>query len=135
MYLHFLAYCFSITGAVLCVIYSVTGTPTDLAVVRSGCNEVEISWFPPVHNVPPVSGYAVFYILTGSNTTQNGGNVNGTTANLVLSNLFQQGSTYEFFVVAYSNESNTLPSAHSDCSVVLFSEFHCSIFKPYDICY
>ena len=106
------------------VIYSVTGAPTSLSVVRTGCDRVEIFWAPPAHNVPPIAGYTVFYALAGSNTSQNGGNVNGSSTTLVLSSLFQQGSTYEFYVVAYSNETNSLPSGRSNNSTVNFSECH-----------
>ena len=116
----------SITEEVLCAIYSVTGAPTSLSVIRTGCNRVEISWTPPIHNTPPIAGYAVFYILAGSNTRQNAGSVNGSTTTFVLSSLFEQGSTYEFFVVAYSDENNTLPSARSNYVTANFSEFDLS---------
>ena len=84
-------------------------------------NTVQLSWSAPDSNTPPVAGYEVFYAVSGNNNTTSGGNttVNTTTINVTLSTL---GLTYEFFVVAFSDEENSLPSAHSNVTTIELSE-------------
>ena len=99
---------------------TVTGTPTGVAVVRTGCYTVQLSWTPPANNAPPVAGYEVFYAVSGSDNTQSGGNTNSTNISMVLPTL---DVIYDLFVVAYSDAANTLPSAYSTITTIDLSEF------------
>ena len=98
----------------------VTGTPTGLSATRTGYNTVQLSWNAPASNAPPVAGYEVFYAVSGSKSTQSGGNTTNTT---ITTTLTVVDVTYDLFVVAYSNAANTLPSAHSNNSTLDMSEF------------
>ena len=90
--------------------YTVTDTPINVRSVITGQNIVWLSWCPPISNTPPVAGYEVFYAENGSNATQSGGTTIDTTIIVALPTL---DVFYNFFVVAFSNESNSLPSAQS----------------------
>ena len=100
---------------------TVTGTPTGVIVMRTGCYTVQLSWAPPISNAPPVAGYEVFFELSGSNTTQSGGTATSTAITVVLPLL---NVTYELFVVAYSDAANALPSAHSNIVTIDMSEYY-----------
>ena len=89
-----------------------TGTPTNVKIVRTGDNTVQLSWSTPASNTPPVAGYEVFYAETGSDATKSGGTTTSpsTTISVTLPKL---GVTYHLFVVAFSDANNALPSARS----------------------
>ena len=90
--------------------YTVTDTPTNVRSVIIGQNTVWLSWCPPASNTPPVAGYEVFYAENGSNATQSG----GTTIDITISVALPTPDVfYDFFVVAFSNEPNSLPSTQS----------------------
>ena len=90
---------------------TVTGAPTDLNAVITACKTVQLSWSAPASNTPPVAGYEVFYAVSGSDSTQSGGTTTSTHITIVLPLL--DVTTYDLFVVAYSDAASTLPSAHS----------------------
>ena len=97
----------------------VTGTPTGFSATRTG-NAVQLSWTAPANSIPPVAGYEVFYAVFGNDSTQSGGPTTNTTIALTLPKL---DVMYDFFVVAYSDVANALPSAHSSNSIIHLSEF------------
>ena len=99
---------------------TVTGTPTGLSAIRTGCNTVQLSWTAPASNAPPVAGYEVFYVVSGSDSTQSGGTTTNTSVSIEVQIL---GFIYDFFVVAYSDSTNTLPSAHSNSRTIDLGEF------------
>ena len=102
---------------------TVTGTPTGLNAVRTGSNTVQLSWTAPANNTPPVVGYEVFFAVSGSNSTQSGGTTTNTTITVILP---IPDVIYDFFVVAYSDVANALPSARSNNSTIDMSESVCS---------
>ena len=83
--------------------------------VRIGEYTVQLSWSAPASNTPPVAGYDVFYEESGSDVTQSGGTTTDTTINVTLPTL---GVMYDFYVVAFSDEANSLPSARSNSSTI-----------------
>ena len=91
--------------------------------MRNGdSNTVQLSWSAPASSTPPVAGYEVFYTESGSDNTQSGGNTtDNTTINVTMPTL---GLTYEFFVVAFSDGPNSLPSKRSDVITIELSEFN-----------
>ena len=91
---------------------TVTDTPTALKAVTTACKTVQLSWSAPVNNTPPVAGYEVFFTISGSDKTQSGGITTSTTIALVLPLL--DVTTYDLFVVAYSDAANALPSVCSN---------------------
>ena len=98
----------------------VTGTPTNVTSMRTGLYTVQLSWSAPDSDTPPVEGYEVFYTGSGSGNTQSGGNTtDNTTVNVTLPTL---GLTYKFFVVAFSDAENSLPSARSNVITIELSE-------------
>ena len=87
-----------------------TDAPTDVRSVRTGNFTVQLSWSAPASNTPPVAGYEVFYAESGSDVTQSAGTTNDTTINVTTPTA---DVAYDFFVVAFSDEDNALPSARS----------------------
>ena len=87
-----------------------TGTPTNVTSVRIGQYTVQLSWSAPASNTPPVAGYEVFYAVSGSGVAQSGGVTTDTTISVTLPTMC---TVYDFFVVAFSNTANALPSARS----------------------
>ena len=87
--------------------FSVTDTPTNLTVMRTGLYQVMLSWSPPTINDPMVQGYEVFYDLP--NGTRFSIEVEENTT-LTLVNLSPELS-YSTFVVAYGGD---LPSKASN---------------------
>ena len=100
---------------------AVTDTPTDVSIMRTGDNTVQVLWTAPASNTPPVAGYEVFYSVSGSDSTQSGGTTSNTTISLVLPML---DIMYDIFVVAYSGAANTLPSARSRNISIYLSKFN-----------
>ena len=99
---------------------TVTNTPTNIVSVRTGLYTVELSWSAPASNIPPVVGYEVFYAESGSNVTQSVGIItNTTTISVTLPTLYV---VYDLFAVAFSDASNSLPSAHSSNSTIDLGE-------------
>ena len=90
-----------------------TGTPTILNVVRTGEYTEQVYWSAPASSEPPVAGYEVFYAESGSNATKSGGTTTSpsTTLSVTLPTL---EFVYDLFVVAFSDDENTLPSARSN---------------------
>ena len=110
-----------------CLLLTVTGTPTNGRSVRTEQNTVRLSWNAPASNVPPVAGYEVFYAVSGSDVTQSGGTTTGTTTiNVTLPTL---GLTYDFFVVAFSDALNALPSAWSNTITIDLSTCKCMVLQ------
>ena len=92
-----------------------TDTPTNVESVRTGAYTVQLSWSAPASNTPPIVGYEVFYTMSGSDITQSV----GTTTNTAISvTIPTRGVIYHFFVVAFSNSNNALPSAWSEISSI-----------------
>ena len=94
--------------------------PTNVSSIWTGLYTVQLSWSAPVNNTPTIAGYEVFFAESGSNITESGGNTTTTTISLTLPTL---NETYDLFVVAYSDEDNTLPSARSNIAIDYSSEF------------
>ena len=106
-----------------CIMFlTVTGTPTNIMSVRPGDYTVKLSWSSPASNTPSVAGYEVFYAVSGSDVTHSGGitTFDTTTISVTLPN---QNAMYDFFVVAFSNADNALPSARSSNTTINLSEF------------
>ena len=99
-----------------------TGAPFDVQISATRCSTVELSWTAPADGIriPPVFGYEVFYSESDSDVTYSGGVTTDTAINVTLPFL---GVSYKLFVVAFSNEPQTLPSAHSNVAFVTLSEF------------
>ena len=95
-------------------------TPSNVEIERAGPYTVQLSWSPPASNTTPVAGYEVFYAESGSEVTQSGGNTISTTTSVTLPTL---GVIYDFFVVAFSDADNVLPSVRSNNSTIDLSEF------------
>ena len=89
-----------------------TGTPTNTRSVRTGDYTVQLSWSAPSSNEPPVAGYEVFYAESGSDATKSGGTT--TSASTTISVTLPTLDVIYFFVVAFSDADNTLPSARSN---------------------
>ena len=100
--------------------FSVTDTPSNVTATRTGYSTVELSWTAPTNNTPPVAGYEVFLAVNGSQSTMSMANTTAT--NVTISEGLTLGSTYGFFVVAYSDALNALPSARSETQMVELSE-------------
>ena len=109
-----------------------TDTPTNVINVRTGVYTVQLSWSAPATNTPSIAGYEVFYAVSGSDVTQSEGTTatSTTTINVTLPKL---SAMYDLFVVAFSDEDNTLPSAHSDNSTVVVTEMGLFIMKAFSI--
>ena len=100
---------------------TVAGTPNNVISIRTGEYTVQLSWSVPASNTPPVEGYEVFYAESGSDVTQSEGTTTDTTMTLTLPAM---SAMYDIFVVAFSNEADSLPSARSSNSTVDLSEFN-----------
>ena len=100
-----------------------TGTPTNVLSMRTGPYTVQLSWSVPASNTPTVAGYEVFFAETGSGVTQSGGTTTDTTISVTLPTL---GVMYDFFVVAFSDAANSLPSAWSNISTIFLSAGKCN---------
>ena len=98
---------------------TVADTPTNIVSLRTGEYTVHLSWSPPTRNIPPITGYEVFYAESGSDITQSGGTTTNTTMIVTLPTL---GVMYDFFVVAFSDADNTLPSSRSTKSAIVLSK-------------
>ena len=96
----------------------VTNPPTVVTAMRTKYNAVALSWTAPASNMPPVAGYEAFYSLSGDAITQS---ETTKTTDATLTELML-GNTYNFFVVAYSDAENSLPSARSDNQTVEMGE-------------
>ena len=96
-----------------------TDTPTNINSVRTGEYTVQLSWSAPVNHAPPIAGYEVFYTVPGSGGTKSAGTTTSTTITVAVPTL---GDTYDFFVVAFSDADNTLPSAWSNISTIVTSK-------------
>ena len=98
----------------------VAGTPSNFKVTRTGYSVLELSWTAPGNTTPPIAGYEVFLVVRGS---QNSMSVTNTTETSTrLSEGISLGDMYSFFVVAYSDAMNTLPSPRSETQMVEISE-------------
>ena len=89
-----------------------SNTPTGLTAARlnTGLTHVQLSW----SSVLGVAGYEVFYQLSnGSGSVMSAGTTTNTMLNITSGlNLY---SKYDFFVISYGSEGNTvLPSDHSN---------------------
>ena len=121
------------------MLLTVTGTPTNVKSELTDDYIVQLSWSAPASNTPPVAGYEVFYAVSGSDITQSGGTTttDTTTINVALP-LTNLKDMYDFFVVAFSDADNTLPSAHSSNSTIDLSELgwghNESIFHSFNAC-
>ena len=73
---------------------------------------MQLSWSAPATNTPPVAGYEVFYAECGSDATKSGGTT--TSASTTISVTIRTLDVTYFFVVAFSDADNTLPSAWSN---------------------
>ena len=98
--------------------------------MRTDYKTVELSWSAPANDTPSIAGYEVFYTESSSGTTQSGAVTASSVTSATLSVGLTFGNTYSFFVVAYSNEGNALPSAHSEKTMVELREFlyYCMLF-------
>ena len=103
---------------------TVTGTPTNVNIVRTGQYTVQLSWSAPASSTPPVAGYEVFYAESGSDVTQSGGITTDTTLSVTLPTL---GVMYDLFTISFSDAGNTLPSALSDNITIDLGTGKCTI--------
>ena len=99
-----------------------TDTPTNVKSEMTGEYIVQLSWFEPASNTPPVVGYEVFYAVSGSDVTQSAGTTTGITSISVT--LPSISGIYDFFVVAFSDANNALHSTRSSYSTIYLSEFN-----------
>ena len=95
------------------LILTVADKPTGLTAVRTGYNVVELSWYAPAKSTPPIAGYEVFYAVSGIGHTQSRTTTTNTT-NATLTGLALLNTSYDIFVVAFSDAINTLPSERSE---------------------
>ena len=107
---------------------SVAGTPSDFTVTRIGYNVLELSWTAPANSTSPIAGYEVFLAVSGSQNSTSVTNTNETST--TVSEGLSLGNMYIFFVVAYSEAMNTLPSSRSETQMVEISEqnSYCRLF-------
>ena len=112
------------------VLLTVTDKPTNVRSELTGEYAVKLSWSAPASNIPPVTGYEVFYAASGNSSTQSGGTTtaNTTTINVTLPRL---SSVYDFFVVAFSDADNALPSARSSNITVDLKQLGLFIMKAF----
>ena len=102
------------------MLLTVTGTPTKVNSEMTGEYMVQLSWTAPASSTPPIAGYEVFYAVLGSDVTQSGGVTTNTAISVTLPNL---SGIYNFFVVAFSDAANALPSARSSNTTIYLSKF------------
>ena len=69
------------------LVVTVTGTPTNVSIVRTGQYTIQLSWSAPASNTPPVAGYEVFYAESGGVVTQSGGTTTNTAISVTLPTL------------------------------------------------
>ena len=101
-----------------------TDTPTNITRYDDWHDyTVQLSWSAPASNTPSVAGYEVFYAASGSNSRKSGGNTT-TDTTIINVTLPELSGIYDFFVVAFSDADNALPSAHSDNSTIYLSKFN-----------
>ena len=114
------------------MLLTVTDTPTNVQSDLTGDYTIQVSWFAPATNTPSVAGYEVFYAVSGSEVTQSGGTTatSTTTINVTLPNL---SGIYDYFVVAFSDAGNALPSARSNNSTIVLTEKGLFILKTFSI--
>ena len=98
-----------------------TDTPTNVMSVKTGNYTVKLSWFAPASNAPSISGYEVFYAVSGSDVTQSGGTTTTSTTTISVT-LPKQIGMYDIFVVAFSDADNALPSERSNNSTVVLTK-------------
>ena len=102
-----------------------TGTPTNVKSELTGQYTVQLSWSAPASNTPSVAGYEVFYVVSGSNSVQSGGNTTtAETTTISVTILPSLSGIYDLFVVTFSDADNALPSAHSNRSTIYLSKLH-----------
>ena len=87
-----------------------TDIPNNVESVKTGDYTLQLSWSSPASNTPPVAGYEVFYAEYGSIVTQSAGTTNDTTISVTVP---LSGTLYSYFVVAFSDADNALPSSRS----------------------
>ena len=118
------------------MLLTVTDTPTNVKSELTGDYTIQVSWSAPTSNTPSVAGYEMFYALSGSDATQSGGTTttDTTTINVTIPSL---SGIYDFFVVAFSEADNALPSARSSNSTIVLSELGLLISKrlPFIWCF
>ena len=104
-------------------------TPSDFNAKRIGYSVLELSWTAPANSTPPIAGYEVFLAVNGSpNSTSV---INTTETSTTVSEGLFLGNMYIFFVVAYSDAINALPSAHSETQMVEISEQNSYHYRGY----
>ena len=102
-------------------VLTVTGTPTNVKSEMTGEYTVQLSWSAPASNTPPVAGYEVFFAASGSDVIQSGRITTDITSISVT--LPSISGIYNFFVVAFTDADNALPSTRSSNSTIYLSEF------------
>ena len=105
------------------MLLTVTGIPTNVKSERTGEYTVQLSWSAPASNTPSIAGYEVFYVASGSDVTQSGGTTTTTGTTTLSVTLPNINGTYDFFVVAFSDEHNALPSARSSNTTIYLSKY------------
>ena len=103
------------------MLLTVTGTPTNVLRLRNGEYTVELFWSSPASSTPLVAGYEVFYAESGSDVTHSAGTTIDTTINVTTP---APDVAYDFFVVAFSDADNSLPSALSSFAHVIDLSIH-----------
>ena len=88
-----------------------TDTPTDVKSVWTAECTVQLSWSASASNTPNIAGYEVFYAEYDNNVTHSAGTTNDTTISITT---VAPDVLYDFFVVAFSDADNALPSARSN---------------------
>ena len=99
---------------------TVLDTPTSVTATRTGYDSLKLSWTAPASNTSLAASYEVFYAVSDIDSTWSGGT---TTYNVIRVVLPTLDVTYDFFVVAYSNVANTLPSIRSNSTTINLSEY------------
>ena len=107
-----------------------TDTPTNVKSDLIGDYTIQLSWSAPASNTPSIAGYEVFYALSGSDVTQSGGTTTANTTTINVTFLKLSG-IYNFFVVAFSDADNALPSERSSNSTIVLTEIGLFILKPF----
>ena len=106
------------------------GTPTNVTSVRTGVYTVELSWSAPTSSTPSIAGYEMFYAVSGSDVIQSGGTTTTSTTTISVT-LPKLDFMYTFFVIAFSDAGNTLPSARSN--IIVLTELSMFIMKSFSI--
>ena len=111
---------------------TVTGTPTNFTSVRTGDHTVKLLWSAPASKTPSIAGYEVFYAESGSDTILSGGTTTTRTTNISVT-LPKLNVEYWFFVVAFSDADNALPSKRSSISTIVLIETGLFTLKAFPI--